>query len=258
MTVVAIVLLLGAVVLGALGFLAQRKRKALVTTETLTVSDLRQLRDAAVGAAGPGSFRYRCEVVGRARPPRAGPLKAELSGVECVWHRHVVTHKYWDVDRDSKGRRRRRRASEKVADHTSERGFGLRDDTGALAIDPKGAEVDHAEKVHERFEEGSGSAGTSIELGGFSINLGGGSRTIGYQYEEWAVRPDQQLFVLGDVVDQGERLVMVKPTEGPYVVSTRSEEQVLQSETQKRTWFSVCAGVAAVAGVALLVASLVL
>lgn len=261
MLIVGILLLVGAAVLGVLGWQARRKLKAMITAETHSVGDLMAMRDAATQAAGPGSFRYRCEVVGAAQAHPNGALQAQMTGTECVWHRHVVTHKYWVMERDSKGRRRRRNRSEKVAEHSSELHFGVRDATGVIAVDPNGAAPDAPEKVLERFEKGRNRAkqGPHVQIGDFTLNLGsGGARTIGYRYEEWVLRPQRHLYVLGEVVDQGGALVVAKPSEGPYVISTRNEEQLLASETKKRTWFTVGAVAAAVAGAVVLTLALLL
>lgn len=249
MIIVGILLLAGAVVLAVLAWLARRRFAAMVRAETHSVGDLVAMRDAATQAAGPGSFRYKCEVVGATQPHPEGTLRAQITGTECVWHRHVVTHKYWVMERDSKGRRRRRNRTEKVAEHQSEMHFGVRDNTGVIAVNPDGSDPDAPEKVLERFEKGRNRQGTRLEIGGFKLDLGSGhGKTIGYKYEEWVLRPDRHLFVHGEVVDQGEALVMTKPDDGPFIVSTRNEQQLLASETKKQRWFGIGAAGAAVVG----------
>lgn len=221
----------------------------MVGAETHTVGDLTAMRDAATQAAGPGTFRYKCEVVGATQPHPNGTLQAQMSGTECVWHRHVVTHKYWVMERDSKGRRRRRNRSEVVAQHAPEMHFGVRDDTGVVAIDPNDSKPDAPEKVLERFEKGRKRQGRQLQIGGFKLDLGSGhGNTIGYKYEEWVLRPGSHLYVLGEVVDQGGALVMTKPDDGPYIVSTRNEQQLLSSETKKQRWFGIAAAAAGVVG----------
>ncbi|WP_199788117.1 MULTISPECIES: hypothetical protein [unclassified Streptomyces] len=79
----------GLVVAACCAFLARAahaRARAMERTETLPVQELRALHEAAAAAAGPGHFRYRCEVVGQARPHRDGALPglAALAGVALL------------------------------------------------------------------------------------------------------------------------------------------------------------------------------
>ncbi|TDC66620.1 hypothetical protein E1258_02140 [Micromonospora sp. KC207] len=74
-----------ALALGAITFLITRHRdglgRALSTTPVLVCAELAQAADPP----------RRAIVVGRTGPASAGPLRAPISGEECVWYRVVLT-----------------------------------------------------------------------------------------------------------------------------------------------------------------------
>jgi hypothetical protein len=54
-------------------------------------------------------------------------------------------------------------------------------------------------QVVDRFERGTGGVGSSISLGGATINLVGGERTLGYRYTESILPVATPVYVLGTV-----------------------------------------------------------
>ncbi|NJP65963.1 GIDE domain-containing protein [Streptomyces spiramenti] len=235
---------------------AQGRAKALRRVETFTADEVNQLRTAAGDAAGPGQFRYGVEVVGAAHPAGQA-LTSQLAQRECVWHRHKVTHKYWETVRDSNGNSKRQERSRVVSEHTSGSEFLVRDRTGEVLVDP-GKGVDQPEKILDTFEKGGGRGGGTISFGSFSLPIGSRSGTIGYRYEEWALLPGRTVFVHGEADDSTGRLVVGAPADGGlHLVSTRTQEELLRVEGTKERGFRVGAAVSAVgAVVALLVALL--
>jgi E3 Ubiquitin ligase len=102
---------------------------------------------------------------------------------------------YEVTDRDSDGDSRTSRRSEVVASNERFAPFVVEDESGAVGVRGEGAEVDALE-VMNRFERETGGAGT-ITLGGVTVNLGGGARTVGYRYEEKILPVDSPVYVLG-------------------------------------------------------------
>jgi hypothetical protein len=103
--------------------------------------------------------------------------------------------------------------------------FVVEDDSGAVGIRGEGAEVDALE-VMNRFENDTGGEG-SITLGGISVNLGGGARTIGYRYVESVLPVDAPVYVLGVAQEDGH--IGAPAEEGGekrFLISHRSEEQL--------------------------------
>jgi hypothetical protein len=248
------VLLVVAVGMAVWAQVMSRRLKAMAQVETVACQDLAALRDAAAQAAGPGAFSLVCEVTGTTEPGDTGLLKAELSKVDCVWHRHVITRHYEDTRTDSKGNRTSTTNTETMADHTSAAPFRVRDASGTVLVDPVGARFDHAEEVVDRFEPHRGKGSFSVSLGGISLTGGGG--TLGFEYKEWVLRPGQRVYLLGEASDRSGRLVVGRPASGPYVFSTRSEQELAHSFRTQRTVARIGVGVAGVAGLVLLVMGL--
>lgn len=250
--------LIGLAVAGLFGYLTWRAKtriRAMEATETLTVAELKELHRAAVDAAGEGAFRHRCEVAGVVRPHKRGALSSELKKVSCVWHKHKVTRRYEYVDRDRDGSRRTRTRNEVVAQNTSDTAFFLEDDTGKLVIRPAGHDVEHAEKVTDSFRPHRG--GGSVSIGPLTLRSGGG--TVGFKEEEWALRPGTRVYINGEASDISDgRLALSAPMEGgTFIMSTRSEAEMMHGENNKLLGFGIGSGVAALAGVVLLVVGIV-
>ncbi|WP_019544090.1 GIDE domain-containing protein [Streptomyces sulphureus] len=246
-----------AVVCGYFAKRADVRTGALERVETLAVKDVKALHEAAAEAAGPGHFRQPCEVVGSARAHKDGVLRSELSEVECVWHRHRITRRYEETYRDSNGNRRRRTRNDVVSDHSSPTAFFVEDATGRMVVRPGDKQVDRAEKILDTFEPHTGR-GNRITIGPVSVGLGGGG-TIGFRKEEWVVRPGVRLFVHGEAADASGRLSLGEPAEsGVFLMSTRTQAELVRSGNRKVMGFGIGTGVAGIAGVALVVLGLVL
>ena len=203
-------------------------------TETLSCADIDTLARGVQSEVG-GGFHERCEVVGQAAPGEGGAIKAPHSGVEVVWHRSTVTHRYWEMEEkvvDGDRTRNRVEREEVVSNITSSSPFAVRDATGVVAVNPDGADVDRPERVLDRFDphvENSSAPVPSGLAGVLSSFLRSGSQsgTLGFEYEEWVIRPGARLYVHGEVSDASGRVAFAKPAEGRYMISTRSEEQIV-------------------------------
>ncbi|MFC9739891.1 GIDE domain-containing protein [Streptomyces noursei] len=250
---VGLVGLVVAVCCAFLARLANTRARVMERTETLPVEEVRALHEAAAAAAGAGHFRYRCEVVGQARPHKNGALRSELENEECVWHRHKITRKYEERYRDGNGNRRRRTSTEVVSAHSSSTAFFVEDATGRLVIRPGDEEFIGAEKVLDRFDPHA-DGGNRLNIGPLSLDLGGGNGTLGYRREEWIVRPGSRCFVHGEASDAGGGLALGAPAEGGvFVLSVKSEEELLRAENNRVLGYGIGAGLAALAGAVLLV-----
>ena len=111
-----------------------------------------------------------------------------------------------------------------------------------------------ARQVANRFERNAGGNGPSISLGGATIQLGGGERTLGYRYTESILPVDAPVYVLGTV--QGGGGIGASPPGDAgqrFVVSHRSEEALGQSLGRTVLWLGVGGVAALVVGLILLV-----
>jgi hypothetical protein len=132
----------------------------------------------------------------------------------------------------------------------------VEDDSGFVGVHAEGAEVD-ARQVMNRFDRNTGNEG-SFSLGGVSVNLGGGERTIGYRYSESILPVDESVYVLGAVQEGG---TIGAPRSGEkgnrFVVSHRSEEAHTRSLGKTALWLGVGGAAALVLGVVLLVVGII-
>lgn len=250
----------GLLILVAVGALvyahfARRAARRLTATETLTCGDVDALAKGVAGEVGAGSFSQRCEVVGTAEPGPAGVIKAPESGADAVWHRTTVTRHFRErqrVQRDGKTVDEWVSRSETVSDLTSEAPFAVRDDSGTVLVAPAGADVDAPERVVDRSErqaDASSAAGAVLD----ALLDTDDRRDQRLEHEEWIIRPGARLYVHGEVSDHSGQLTFAEG-EGRFLISTRSEQDIVRGKETGARWAMIGGLAAAVLGVALLVA----
>src|SRR5215211_6654044 len=139
-------------------FRNRTKQKSALMSQTETSS--------ASGVSGltPGTL---VEVKGMLRCEE--PLTSEMAEKTCAYYSSTVTREYLRPDDNDVGSDRR---SEVIAQNVQFAPFVVEDDSGSVAVDADGAEVD-ARQVMNRFDRNTGNEGT-FSLGGVSINLSGG------------------------------------------------------------------------------------
>ncbi len=239
-----LILLLFAVIFVVAGiallyFRSKNKQKAALMGQTRTSSA------SDVSGLAPGTL---VEVTGTLRCGE--PLSSEMAGEKCAYYSSKVIREYMerDYDDDDVGSDRR---SEVVAHNEQFAPFVVEDSTGTVAVNAEGAEMD-AKQVVNRFERNTGSEGPSISLGGTTIHLGGGERTLGYRYTETILPVDAPVYVLGTVQQGGGIGTPSGDEEHRFVVSHRSEEALSQRLGKTVLWLGV-GGIASIAvGVVLL------
>jgi hypothetical protein len=205
-------------------------------TDTSTVSEVKENYDSISESMGSGNFTHFCELKGQAHSDQ--PLKAEQSNEQVVYYKSEVIHKYERLEnqKDSQGNMQKKwvKKTETVSENEIwADGFGVKDATGFIAINPKKSKLDTMQ-LHSKFEKGEPQqSGLNIKLGGISIGLGGGSgnsshKTIGYEYKEIGIKQGQNLYVLGDANDRDGSLIVSNPTDKkyPFLVSTKSEDEL--------------------------------
>jgi hypothetical protein len=235
-------LLIGGAVIAVVGlilWIVKGKKEgtsaALELTDTSSVAEVNEVFQSISGSMGSGSFTHFCELKGVAHAD--SPLTAELSNEPVVYYKSIVEHKYERLEnkKDSQGN-----ISKQWVKHTdvvsdNERwadGWGIKDDTGFIKIDPAKAKL-HTQELMEKFEKGEPQqSGLNIKLGGVSIGLGGGNnghKTIGYNYREIGIKMNTNLYVLGDANDRDGELRVSDPKEKgqPFIVSTKSEDELV-------------------------------
>ena len=242
-----LILLLFAVIFFVVGgallyFRSRTKQKSALMgqTETSNATD--------VGGLAPGTL---VEVKGTLRCE--APLVSEMAGETCAYYSSQVVREYLERDYDDDDDVGSDRRSEVVAQNEQFAPFTVEDATGSVPVNAEGAEVD-AREVVNRFERNTGSEGPSITLGGATINLGGGERTLGYRYTESILPVDAPVYVLGAVQENGEIRAPASGESGQrFVVSHRSEEVLGESLGKTVLWLGVGGIAAVVVGIILLV-----
>jgi hypothetical protein len=235
-------LLIGGVVLAVVGvilWIVKGKKEgtsaALELTDTSSVSEVNENYQSITESVGSGSFTHFCELKGVAHAD--SPLTAELSNDQVVYYKSIVEHKYerQENKKDAQGNIRKQWVKHTDVVSENERwadGWGLKDDTGFIAIEPAKAKL-HTDQLMSKFEKGEPTqSGLSIKLGGVSIGLGSsnnGHKTIGYNYKEIGIKLNTDLYVLGDANDRDGELRVSKPTDKsqPFIVSTKSEDELV-------------------------------
>lgn len=237
-------LVLGVVLLGLAGLLwwsagrAQARHRRLLVTETLDAATLAELHRTATAAAGPGAFRIRVDLEGTAAAGPGGPLRSPLTDTPCVWHHHRVTRKHEVEVTGEDGKRRTEARDETVAEQRSDQPFGVADAGGTTTVEPGPAGVDGARQVLDEYDDAPGPGGT-----------------LGHRRQEWVLTAGTPVFVSGEAYDGPSGLVVGAPTQrgDRYVLTTRSQEQVLTATAASDRRLRIAAAVSAGLGVVLLV-----
>jgi hypothetical protein len=241
MVIGGIILLVGAAVAFSFWRANQQAMQHMAATETLSCAS----------AAG------RCEVVGAAAPGEHGTLIAPESGREVVWHKTKVVEHYHEWETDAKGERRKVDRERTIALSTSAQPFLVQDETGSIVVHPKDADVDEALAFVDRFERAGIDLGdTSLAQlaegvlpGAPSVGRGG----AGIERKEWGILPGQRLYVLAEVTEIDGDRTMARPSDCPFVISSRSEAELSASKQSGAGIAATLGVIAAVAGVVLLV-----
>lgn len=228
-------------------------------TQTSTTQEIQELQQQIVAELGIGGFSQIVELKGKLHC--AAPLLAELSGQQCAYYTMSVEERYEETyqEQDNEGRTRTatRSGSNVVANNTQSAFFELHDATGAITVNPTGAEI-HPRQVVSRFEPFTG--GPTITVGGFTLQVGagfGGRRILGYQYTESILPLDSQLYLLGEATDTSGQLTVQKPREKkPFIISLKTEEELVRGAQGSIRWYLYGAIAALIIGAALIVANL--
>lgn len=194
---------------------AQRRFEAMRAAKTLNIADL---------SARPAGEGLTCEIKGTAEPGPAGQLKGPMSGRVCVWFHTKVEEQWREYHRDSKGHSRTSHHSRTLQEDGSAPHFHVRDRTGVALLDFRGTKVDSPTRSHHRAvpaRQGNGFKELAIE---FLSN----KRDHQLVYSEFIVVPGQPIYALGrgGTHPQTGAVALVEPDDGPFIVSTRSEEQL--------------------------------
>ena len=259
LTVVGVILLAVAGILLWIRRTQEARLAAIARTETSTARGLAELaKGVRDELGGEPSFRQTSEVTGLVRSD--SPLTSEAAGQPCVYYATSVTREYeetyWEWEGAEPNRQqvqRTRTGSQTVASNSQRVDFWVEDATGRVRVHPDRADVETI-KVVDRFDPAP-----PPDLGLLFGQLAGGAgRTLGYHTTESLLPLDRQVYVLGEAVDSADGLVIRAPSEGgkPFIVSLRSEEELVGSARSATRGLLIGSIACGVAGVVLAVVSL--
>ena len=118
---------------------------------------------------------------------------------------------------------------------------GSVDEKIIIEINSSGCDLD-IPKTFDRFEPKNNLSGYRF-FNSFSIN-GYGAETLGFKMIEKVIENNQSLYVIGEAFKVGNEIHIGKPTDAkkPFIVTTKSEEDLVNSSNQK-AMFSLIGGI---------------
>jgi len=268
-----LVLLVIGAVLYFLSTRAARKAHHIQATETSKVGDVLKLVAEVRAEMPPGmGSGYRDYVELKGRVVCDAPITGELSDTPAAICETTVQRlvERREERRDAQGNVRTewRKTTETVSQNRREAVFYLEDDTGRIQVKPT-AKAAELVKVVDRFEAPGAAeqmSGGSVVLshGAFRVALsaaglfGSSSRTLGYKFIERILPVGSRLYALGEVADtDDEGVVLRAPSDDakkkPYLLSTKTEEELVSASKKSSRIMRVIAAVLAAGGVALAV-----
>jgi hypothetical protein len=256
MFVVASLLAAAAVVLFIIGRFMAGKAALIAGTEEVKTAVIEADVKSVAAEIGSGSFTKFLEVKGKALCDE--PLVAEFTGTKCVRYETKVIREYEEtyVENDSGGKSRTgtRRGSETLSSSARSCPFFIDDGSGRIEVDPTGAEF-HLESTMSRFEPGEGERTVGTYVLRAVLAGGGGRHTIGYRFEEKCLPEGRLCYVFGEATDAGGTLRICKSQERGkrFIISLKSDKELVHSAKLGSLWLSIGAGVAAAGGLAFLV-----
>lgn len=231
------------IIVGVVLFFVQRNqlRRAfsIRSARSATVAELTQMSKAIAQEIGGGSWREHVKVVGTIECDR--PLTSQLKQEPCVYYRMDVRREYEETvtvkDNEGNSRQETQRGSETLSSNQQSVPFVVKDQTGAITVDPDGADIETV-KVLDEFRQEQALGGL-LSFGGFSLALGEGMtqgkrRTLGYHYSESILPLHRRVLVLGTVSDHMGELTLQKPSQSDqrFIVSLKSDEELAKAADQ--------------------------
>jgi len=243
-------IILGIIALG-LGFNAFHQRRKAAALSSVVRRDIEFLQELASSMRETGFKNYLSMVKGKIRCD--APLHSELSKTPCVYYRMSVTREtretYDSTDAQGKTETKTRTLREVVASNQRAVNFYLNDGTGEIRVEPNAAEF-IGEQVLSRYEAAAPSAPVaSLQWGDFQLSLPQTqNQVLGYALEETAIPLSSELYVIGSVSEQAGELYLSKGKE-QFLISVKSDSELLQQRQNNAKWSLIIAVVLAVAAV---------
>lgn len=179
------------------------------------------------------------------------PLKVPHVDHECVYYSYRVERRERETDSDGDTRYRWRT----IDSGQSETVFTLTDDSGAVLVDPRGAETD-APKVFEGYIDDSFDFGSSDGILGALGQIASFASRSDCRITVHAIALERELYILGNVKKRSDEQLIIAKGKEKFFISTRSEDELSSSYGTSSMVFYVLAGVCGVGALVLAVMGL--
>ena len=172
----------------------------------------------------------------------------------------VVERKEEYTDSDGNRKIRTNRVENEISSDKSSQDISLKDgssnDTVVLDINASGCNLD-IPKTFDRFEPKNNVTNYSY-FNSFSLNRYGAD-TLGFKMTEETIDANQRLYVIGEAYKSGNQIHIGKPQDSkkPFIVTTRTEEDIINSSTKKALYLLVGGIIAVLAGAVMMFSMLV-
>lgn len=126
------------------------------------------------------------------------------------------------------------------------------DDSVVLEINSTGCKLD-IPKTFDRFEP-KGNLGNYRYFNSFSWSRFG-AETLGFKMTEKTINANQSLYVIGEAFKVGDKIHIGKPQDSkkPFIVTTKSEEDLINSSNRKALFFLIGGVISVIAGCGLII-----
>lgn len=227
---------------GGLAFLAWRSRRILQAIEATPTTPIGRIKL-------PGYYEVKGKVL------CDNPLSTPGTGDPCVYYHLRITDEVQDVVHDSDGHHRTRNHTEVVEDKEESCTFQLQDKTGTLGVLPTGATFEGSEalKSREGRTDSAWKAERAAAMGRHAREHKGSRTTV------TSIPVGRQVYAIGAVQSLRNGLFLQRDeAEGrPFLVSVKSESELVDSYGRGATWTLAGAFGCLLLGLGLIVAGLV-
>lgn len=166
------------------------------------------------------------------------PLIAELSGEKCIFFSRIIEEEYeeiYHVEDDDGSRQQKKRIDTRVVSKIDRYvDFKVNDGSGEITVIPEGADIDSFQ-IFEDYKPYDGDieyTSGNYKYTPTHLDRGKDRAVLGYRFSEFVLPIDQSVYVLGETGNEDDNLVIRKSREKdkPYIISNRSEEELVNEK----------------------------
>jgi hypothetical protein len=222
-------------------------------------TDLKSVLDACLGISkdlGTGHFSQIVKTSATAVLDR--PFKGEFSKMDCVYCETEVIHMYDEMEetKDDNGRTQRKWVSrtESLGRNKVGEEFWLNDATARVTVNINGANLGLKNEVYREVKT---QRPVQFSFATYNPVQNDKRKSTGYIEVERHLKPGAKLFVVGELHDRDGQPKITKPQDKKetFVVSTKSEEDVVKGLESKAKMMYYGGFVVAILGVLAVIAS---